>query len=99
MIRIEVVSTTVDEKHGTSRKSGKPYAIREQNAYAHVLDESGKPAKYPVQCRIGLEENAPPYTPGMYQLDPRSIFVGEFGRLSIGRLRLVPLAQPANRAA
>lgn len=88
-IRIEVDTKLVDERRGTG-KNGKPYCIREQDAYAHVLGEDGKPGKYPVKCRVGLEEEQPPYEPGFYQIDPRSVMVGDFHRLSFGRVRLIP---------
>lgn len=91
MVKIEIVSTTVNEKAGTAKRTGKQYHIREQGAYVHVLDEAGKPARYPVACVVPLEEDAPPYQPGMYQIDPRSVYVGDFQRVQIGRLRLMAL--------
>ena len=87
MIRIEVVSSTVDERSGN--KNGKNWVIREQAAYAHLLDEHGKPTKYPVACSIPLERDAQPYQPGFYTLDARSIYVGDFRRLELGRVRLI----------
>lgn len=90
MIRIEVADDTkVHTKSGTS-KNGKGYTIHEQTAYAHVLDEEGRPAKYPVPCRLPVEDEAKPYKQGFYTLDPRSIFVGDYGRLEVGRARLAP---------
>jgi hypothetical protein len=97
MIRIEVVSSTVDERSGT--KNGKDWLIREQEAYAHLLDEHGKPRKYPVACSIPLEKDAPPYQPGFYTLDLRSIYVGDFRRLELGRVKLVPAGAGAAKAA
>lgn len=88
MIKIEVESSTVDERSGV--KNGKPWTIREQGAYAHILDEFGKPGKYPVRCRLGLEDKAPAYQPGMYTFDARAIIVGDFDRLGLGRVKLVP---------
>jgi len=88
MIRIEVVSAAVDERSGN--KNGKNWVIREQSAYAHLLDEHSKPMKYPVACSIPLEKDAAPYQPGFYTLDMRSVYVGDFRRLELGRVRLVP---------
>ena len=88
MIRIEVVSTTVDERSGN--KNGKNWTIREQGAYAHLLDDQGKPMKYPVACSVPLDREAPPYQLGFYTLDMRSIYVGDFRRLELGRVRLTP---------
>jgi hypothetical protein len=88
MIRIEVVSTVVDERSGN--KNGKNWLIREQGGYAHLLDETSKPLKYPVACSIPLEKDAQPYQPGFYFLDLRSVYVGDFRRLELGRVKLVP---------
>ncbi len=88
MIRIEVARTTVDERSGV--KDGKSWTIREQAAWAHLLDENGEPQKYPVACSIPLEKGAAPYLPGFYTLDLRSIYVGDFRRLELGRVKLVP---------
>lgn len=90
MIQIEIANGTVNERHGTSNK-GKAYRIREQQGYARVLDENGKPGRYPVQCVIGLGDDQHPYPVGLYNLDPRSIYVGRFGRLEIGTVRLQPV--------
>jgi hypothetical protein len=98
MIKIEVVSTEFDEKSGTSQRN-KPYTIREQAAYAHVLDAQGKPGKYPVACKLPLEADQPPYQPGFYTVDPRSVVVGDFGRLGFGRVKLQPLAPAVSKAA
>ena len=88
MIRIEVVSSTVDERSGN--KNGKDWLIREQGAYAHLLDDQSKPLKYPVACSIPLEKEAPAYQLGFYTLDLRSVYVGDFRRLELGRVKLVP---------
>jgi len=92
MIRIEVDSTNVITKRGTSAK-GKAYAITEQRAYAHVLGDDGKPGKYPVAFKLGLEEGQEPYSVGMYTVDPRCIMVGDFDALTLGRVKLTPAAK------
>jgi len=97
MIRIEIVSSHVEEKSGN--KNGKDWKIREQGAWAHLLGEDGNPQKYPVSCSIQLERDAPAYQPGFYTLDPRSLYVGDFRRLEIGRVRLMPEASGARKAA
>jgi hypothetical protein len=88
MIRIEIVSSTFDERSGS--KNGKNWVIREQAGYAHLLDDQGKPMKYPVACSIPLDRDAGAYQPGFYTLDPRSIYVGDFRRLELGRVKLLP---------
>ena len=96
MIRIEIVSTVVDERSGN--KNGKNWQIREQSAYAHLLDEHSKPFKYPVACSIPLEKDAPPYQPGFYALDLRSVYVGDFRRLELGRVKLAPAGSVSKAA-
>jgi hypothetical protein len=97
MIRIEVVSSNIDERSGN--KNGKDWLIREQGAWAFVLDAEGNPSKYPVACSIMLEKGDMPYQPGFYTVDPRSIYVGDFRRLEIGRLRLIPETPMGRKAA
>lgn len=98
-LRIEVKSPEVTEKNGVSAKTGKPYSIREQTAYASVFDKDGKPAPYPVRISVQLEPNQPPYQPGAYQVDPRCIWVDRFGSLVLGRLKLQPVVQQTRAAA
>lgn len=87
-IRIEVANdSNVKTKSGIG-KNQKPYSISEQTAYAHVLDEHGKPGRYPVACNVPLDDPEKPYKEGFYVVDPRSLFVGDFGRLGVGKLRL-----------
>jgi len=90
MIKIEIENSQVDERNGV--KNGKPWTIREQAAYAHVLDDSGKPGKYPVRCKIGLEDKQAPYAAGLYTFGPQSIIVGDFDKLTLARVKLVPFA-------
>lgn len=90
MIRIEVVNTAVDDRTVTSKSGDKSWQFRDQGAYAFIEDRDGRMPKYPVNCRIPLEKDQPPYPAGFYTLDPRSIYVGDFGKLEIGRVRLLP---------
>jgi hypothetical protein len=82
-IQIEIKSTDVDDKRGTSR-AGKAFHIREQFGYADL----GK--AYPVEVRVPLDPTAPPYPPGSYSIHQDSLYVDRFGRLTLGRLKLVP---------
>lgn len=89
-IRIEIKSPHVTENSGTS-KAGKPYTIRKQTAWAHVTDQDGKPMDYPARIEIQLEREQPAYAAGNYGVGPASFFVGDYDRLSLGRLVLLPL--------
>lgn len=88
-IRIEVTDATIEHRQVT--KGGKTFDFYTQTAYAFIPDALGKPSKYPQRIEIGHDKDAPGYQPGFYTLDPRSFFVGDFNRLSIGRMKLSPL--------
>jgi hypothetical protein len=98
-IRIEIESVEVFTKSGTS-KAGKPFSLREQKGQAWLLDEKGQPRRYPQEIRFILEGEQAPYPVGMYALDLSSLYVGRFGNLEVGNLRLSKVQQvPAARAA
>lgn len=78
-MQIEVKSTDVNVKAGNSKRSGKPYSIREQVAYLHVAGEA-----YPVRCVLVLEEGQQPYALGVYQTS-NELYVGDFGQLTASR--------------
>lgn len=91
MIRIEIESAEVITKSGVAAATGKPYTIREQDAWAYLVGQNGKPNKHPDAMKIALERDQSPYAVGAYILDPGSLYVASFGKLSIGRVRLNPL--------
>lgn len=91
MFRVIVESAEVTEKRGIAAKTGKPYQIREQEVYVYLLDGQGVEKKFPSAIRVGLDDS-PPYAPGEYRLSPDFLHVGDFGRLMVGRIRLVPKA-------
>jgi hypothetical protein len=97
MLVIEIESTDLNVKSGTSARTGKPYQIREQTAYVHI-----PPNKYPQPVKITLDDDAQAYAPGKYQLADSSFFVGRFDDLQM-RPRLVPVvaaaAAPARQAS
>lgn len=97
-IRIEIDSVEVFHKSGTS-KAGKPFSLREQKGHAFLLNEYGKPRKYPQEIRFILEGESDPYPVGQYTLALSSLYVGRFGNLEVGNLKLDRIAQPAARAA
>jgi len=75
-IKIEIASKDVDINSGTA-KSGNPYTIRKQTAYIHTGD------KYPEKFVIRLGDEQAPYDLGMYTLDPKSFYIGQYDALSI----------------
>ncbi len=102
MIKVEVKSTDISRKTGNSQKSGKPYDIAEQEAWAHL---PGEP--YPVKISVTLPDDHlrdgqwQAYAIGAYELDlGRSLSVGRFGSLQVAsRLVLKKLEGAASRAA
>jgi len=78
MFRVEVHSERVNVKEGTSAKTGKPYSIREQQAFAYLNGES-----YPQKIKLSLARDQAAYPKGEYELTPE-FYVGNFGDLRIG---------------
>jgi helix-destabilizing protein len=91
MIRIEVKSDAVETRSGIAQKTQKPYSIRTQEAYAHTVDPSGAIRPYPERIALQLDDDQKPFPPAMYMLQPSSVYVGDFGRLNLGRPVLQPL--------
>lgn len=90
MIRIEVTAEVLT-KSGIAKATGKPYEIREQVAYAHLLDSTGSTQRYPQRILLPIRRDAAPIEPGDYQPTAESFYVGDFGALSFSP-RLKPLA-------
>ena len=91
-MQIEITSAVVNERSGT--KNGKDWNIRTQVGYAFIPDEAGKPKAYPESINIDLKKEQQAYQPGRYQVHDASFFVGDYGKLAIGRLALAPIKAP-----
>jgi hypothetical protein len=98
MIKIEITSAEVRIKTGTSVRTGKAYNIREQDGYAHTYDREGKPNRYPVRLSVSLEDDQPPYPPGVYTLSPESLYTNRYNQLEIKPV-LRPVQQSVAKAA
>lgn len=85
-MKIEIQSDTISTRSGTSA-AGKPYSIRSQQGWLHTAA-----APYPSCLEINLEDNQPPHSPGYYEIDENSYFIDKYRRLTVGRLKLIPLA-------
>jgi hypothetical protein len=83
---IEVKSSHVAQRAVKSNKDGKDYLFRDQRGWIDLGKE------YPTEIRIPLEPAQQPYAPGTYRVDPACLYVDRYGRLSLGRLRLVPVS-------
>ncbi|MBK9394262.1 MAG: helix-destabilizing protein [Uliginosibacterium sp.] len=97
MFKIEILVGAATKRSGTS-KGGKPYEMIEQEAWAHVCDQQGNPAPYPSRIVLTLENNQMPYPAGHYTLHESCFYVGDYQKLTLGRVRLVPIPMPEKRA-
>lgn len=91
-IKIEVKSNEIHVKSGTSARTGKPYTIREQEAWAYTADKEGKPHPYPVRIRVQLGDEQDAYPLGDYTISPASFYADRFNSLALG-LVLSPVAK------
>lgn len=99
MIKIEIKDATVNTRSGKARATGRDYTIRSQEGYAHTVSRNGNLNAYPEKISITLEDGQSAYPPGNYQIAPSSLFVGDFGRLTLGSLTLIPLQAKVQQAA
>lgn len=74
---IEVREANIVPKHGTSRKTGKPYSMYEQAGFVSL------PTGESRKVTLSHEEGDQPLAVGRYQPKPSAIWVGDFGALSI----------------
>ena len=98
MLKITITSTAIQTKSGISPRTNKPYEIREQAAWIHLLGEDGKAHPYPTQIMLMMDKNHLPYAIGDYILHPSSIQSGSFGSLRIKPF-LVPVQQSVKAAS
>lgn len=92
MILIEIENTEIKTKVGV--KNGKPWTMnfQQMTILGHYVD--GFASKHPHETTIQLEEvNPQSYPVGKYVVSSESFYFGDFGRFTLGRLKLQPLAQ------
>lgn len=92
-ITVEIRNDEVRRKEGVSARTGNGYVIREQAGFIHLPQEP-----YPQRCSLTLDDEAPPYQPGIYVLSDSSYYIGRFDQVML-RVRLdrdsrKPLSQP-----
>jgi hypothetical protein len=80
-----VKEAAVTTKSGQG-KNGKPYTIREQNAWLHT----GK--AYPQEVRIRLGDDGAPFAPGEYELTDRCFWVDRWGSVNVDLAHMVRCA-------
>lgn len=88
-IMIEITSTEIKTRSGTSTRTGNAYSMREQIGYLH------KPAvPYPEKIKIMLEENQLPYNLGNYSLSSESFYVDKYDSIAV---RPILIPRPAEQ--
>jgi hypothetical protein len=95
-IKIEVKRAEKSHRAIASKKTGAIVEFFEQTAWAHTLDRNGNPSEYPERINLTLEKTQDPYSAGYYTVDPGCFFVGDYDRLTLGKLKLKPLTAAAN---
>lgn len=94
MIKVTVTSTTLRHQAGTSKTTGKPYAMDFQTAWVHTFAKDGTKNPYPEKVEVILDKDKDGaslfYPPGDYVLSPASIYVDQRGNLSVAP-RLTPV--------
>lgn len=76
-VTVTIESDKLHVRSGISQK-GKPYTIREQEAYIDL----GK--RFPVETKLNLDEEQPAWPPGEYDIDViASLYVDRFGGMAI----------------
>lgn len=91
MIVIAIESTQVNEKSGN--KNGKDWFMRFQQVSITGHSVDGFPSKHPRETTIQLEDGEQPYAVGNYVLASTAFYFGDFGRFTMGRIKLQPLPQ------
>jgi hypothetical protein len=89
LIKIEIKPSQAQTttRNGISKKDNKPYSIHEQNAYIFLGGD------YPELFKLVLDNEQGAYPAGFYSLHESCFYVGEFNKLKIGKIKLVPLKE------
>lgn len=90
MIIIEIDSTATKEKNGVNAKG--PWTMIFQQISISGYMQDGFVAKHPRESTIQLDDKNPqPYPAGRYVIAPESFYFGDFGRFTLGRIKLLPM--------
>lgn len=87
MSKITITKAEVKEKSGTSKRTGKPYTLRQQPASFESKRERR-------ECNLLLGDDQPPYEPGVYEIVADDVWtVGQWG--DVEPVRVLPLRKVA----
>jgi len=83
-MKIEILNEEMEEKTIRPKNGNEPFTLYEQYGRIQLNDEIRK---------LTLTNNAyQPYKKGVYQVDPKSYYVDQFGSLKMGKLILKPVS-------
>lgn len=104
MIKIEIKSLELRQvpfTYKNGQNAGKPGVMYKQEAWATTFGPDENPQPYPqrISVDIDVERDQKPWPVGEYALAPSTIYVGKYGDLQLGRVRLIPLVAGIKKAA
>lgn len=92
MLKVEIKSDEVKQRQFPSKKTGELLTFREQEGFVDLNGEHRR-------IVVSLQDNQRPYMAGAYALDGASFYVGQYGRLQLGRLHLRAIPASAAKAS
>ena len=75
-MKIEIESTKIEERTGTSERTGRGYVIREQQA---LMFKDGE--RFPDKIKLNLQAGQSAYQVGIYDLDDKSFGLSRYGSI------------------
>jgi hypothetical protein len=93
MIRIEVRSSDVQHRTGTSKKTGNPYELYEQRGWLHGAKD------YPTEVSFILAKGQMAFAPGFYFAGPECCTIDRYGSVTLNLSKMKPIPARAEKAA
>jgi hypothetical protein len=93
MIRIEIKSTDVQHRTGTSKRTGNPYELFEQRGWLHGAKD------YPTEVSFILDKGQTAFAPGFYFVGPEACQIDRFGAVTLNLAKMRPIPRSADKAA
>jgi len=92
-LSVNIESTKVAVKAGKNERG--EWKIGEQLGYCQFVDTDGQPKKYPQEVKVPVDfdpsGNPVFYPVGQYVIDPQSFYVGQYGTVLLGRVKLLAI--------
>lgn len=87
------IEMTADVESRSGTKDGRNWNSNKQVGYVTLPS-----LRYPARFLLELDRDQVPYAPGQYEIDDTSFFVGQYDKLTIGRLKLRQSISPVSKA-